>query len=82
MLLVALAMLIGVATPPVIEDHVEVGSAAPIVRSKRRHTTALAPRRAERHPAPAPVSIASARLSDAELGAVDAPDAPAPPPSA
>jgi len=30
----------------------------------------------------APVSIAAARLADAELGAVDAPDAPRAPPSA
>jgi len=83
-LLVALAMLIGVATPPVIEDHVEVGfCSADCPVQHDGHTTALAP-----PPAPsvtqrsAPVIIASARRADAELGAVDAPDAPRAPPSA
>jgi len=44
MLLVALAMLIGVATPPVIEDHVEVGfCSADCPVQNDGHTTALAP---------------------------------------
>jgi len=62
MLLVALAMLIGVATPPVIEDHVEVGFCSAIVRSRTTATPrARSTAGAERHPALAPVSIASAR---------------------
>ena len=84
MLLVALMTLLGVATPPVIEDHVEVGfCSADCPVQQAGHTTATAP------PQPpsiarrsAPVSIAAARLADAELGAVDAPDAPRAPPSA
>jgi len=84
MLLVALMTLIGVATPPVIEDHLEVGfCSADCPVQHDGHTIALAP------PPPAsgtrrsaPVSIAAARLADAELGAVDAPDAPRAPPSA
>ena len=84
MLLVALMTLLGVATPPVIEDHLEVGFCSadcPVQHDGR--TTALAP-----PPPPsvtrrsAPVSIAAARLADADLGAVDAPDAPRAPPSA
>jgi len=84
MLLGALVMLIGVATPPVIEDHVEVGfCSADCPVQHDGHTTALAP-----PPAPsvirrsAAVIIASTRLFDAELGAVDVPDAPRAPPSA
>jgi len=84
MLLVALMTLIGVVTPPVIEDHLEVGfCSADCPVQNDGHITALAP-----PPAPsvtrrsAPISIAAARLADAELGAVDAPDAPRAPPSA
>ena len=61
-LLVALMMLLGVATPPVIEDHLEVGfCSADCPVQHDGHTTALAP------PPPAsgtrrsaPVSIAAA----------------------
>jgi hypothetical protein len=84
MLLVSLVMLIGIATPPVIEDHIEVGfCSADCPVQHDGHTTALAP-----PPAPsvtrrsAPVGIAAARLADAQLSAVDAPDAPRAPPSA
>src|SRR5438309_9861488 len=78
MLLVALMTLLGVATPPVIEDHLEVGfCSADCPVQHDGHNTALAPP----PPAsvtlrPAPVSDGAARLADPELGAVDAPDAP------
>ena len=84
MLLVALVMLIGVATPPVIEDHVEVGfCSADCPVQHDGHTTALAPPPAPSVTRrPAALIIASARLADAELAAVDALDAPRAPPSA
>src|SRR5207237_10370483 len=72
--LVALMTLLGVATPPVIEDHLEVGfCSADCPVQHDGHTTALAP------PPPAsvtrrsaPLSIAAARLADADLGAFHA----------
>jgi len=84
MLLVALMTLLGVATPPVIEDHLEVGfCSADCPVQQAGHTTATAP------PQPpsiarrsAAVVIAPVRLADVELGAVDSPDAPRAPPSA
>src|SRR5438105_12822461 len=67
MLLVALAMLIGVVTPPVIEDHVEVGfCSADCPVQQAGHTTATAPPQppsiARRSVA---VVIAPVRLADA-----------------
>jgi hypothetical protein len=84
MLLMALAMLIGVATPPVIEDHVEIGfCSADCPVQHDGHSTAVAPplvpSAARRSPA---LAIAGARVADAERGAAGAPDAPRAPPSA
>lgn len=84
MLLMALAMVIGVAAPPVIEDHVEVGfCSADCPVQHAGHTTAIAPppapSAARRTPA---VVIAGVRRDSADFGAADAPDAPRAPPSA
>jgi len=84
MLLMALAMLIGVATPPVIEDHVEVGfCSADCPVQHPGNTSALAPppapSAARRCPA---IVIAAVRLAAAESGIVATPDAPRAPPSA
>ena len=58
MLLVALMTLLGVATPPVIEDHLEVGfCSADCPVQHDGHTTALAP------PPPASVTRRSAPVS-------------------
>ena len=83
-LLGALAMLLGVATPPVIEDHVEVGfCSADCPVQHAGHTTLIAapppPSAARRSAA---VVIATVRVTDAEFGATEAPDAPRAPPSA
>jgi len=82
-LLGALAMLIGIAAPPVIEDHVEVGfCSADCPVQHAGHTTVIAP-----PPPPsvarrsAAVVIVPVRGVDAEFGAIDAPDAPRAPPS-
>ena len=84
MLLMALAMLIGVATPPVIEDHLEVGfCSADCPVQHPGNTSALAPPSAPSAARRSPVIvIAVVRLAAAEFGIVATPDAPRAPPSA
>lgn len=83
-LLVAGVTLIGAATPPVIEEHLEPGfcSADCPVQHDRHGAAVVAPpvsSQASRAPVAAAATIGR---TDAELGAVDAPSAPRAPPPA
>jgi hypothetical protein len=83
-IVVALALLIGVAAPPVLEDHLEAGfCSADCPDQHAGHITAIAPPPAPRAGRHRPtVVIAAGRLADTDRGAVATPDAPRAPPSA
>jgi hypothetical protein len=83
-LFVALLTLVGVATPPVIEDHVESGfCSADCPIQHDGPTTSLVPPSTPRVTRrSAWVIIAAARRDDARVGGIHAPDAPRAPPSA
>jgi hypothetical protein len=84
LLVVVLLTVVDVATPPVIEDHTEVGFCSadcPVQLPGHGTGVAVAPPPSSAEPTKAVVALV-ARDVDAERGALAAPDAPRAPPSA
>ena len=83
-LLLAMVTLVGVATPPVIEDHLEVGfCSADCPVQHAGHGAAITPALASRATLRAlVVATAVARAAGGDLGTVASPDAPRAPPPA
>jgi hypothetical protein len=83
-LLLALLLLIDVATPPVIEDHTEIGfCSADCPVQHEGHGIAIAPPLPPRAARDTTVAVLALAVGvDAVLGPVDVPKAPRAPPSA
>ena len=82
--LVALLLLIAVATPPVVEDHLEVGFCSadcPVQHTGHGAAIEPPPLPSASHRAPVIVGVI-VRGADATLAHDDTPDAPRAPPSA
>jgi hypothetical protein len=83
-LLAALVMLLGVAMPPVIEDHLEAGFCSadcPVQHAGYGAAIAPPPRPSAARRA-APTAPAAALTLDADLDPLASPDAPRAPPTA
>jgi hypothetical protein len=83
-LLAALVILIGIAMPPVIEDHLEPGfCSADCPVQHAGHGAAISPpARPSAARRPVPTAPAAAVTVDADLGLFASPDAPRAPPTA
>jgi hypothetical protein len=83
-LLAVIVMLIGIAMPPVLEDHLEPGfcSADCPVQHAGHGAAIPPPARPGAARGPAPTAPAAALAADAGLGPLPSPDAPRAPPVA